>query len=705
MGSETVAADRTNPAFLPKLRLALGPSRQQPSKIRAMAVDGAVRTTCPRDCYDGCGILVERRGDRLAVRGDPDHPVSRGKLCRKCTLGYNGEWLDPEARLTRPLRRTGRKGEGRFSPISWEAALEEVAGRFQGIVDAQGGAAILNTHYTGTLGLLAYAFPQRFFNRLGATEVEPDTICNNAGHVALRYVYGTSELGFDPRTARDAACIVVWGANPSASAPHQDEHWLGEAPGTVIVVDPIRTGTASRADLHLQPFPGSDAALAFAFLHVIVRDGLADRDLLGRHAVGFDELEPALEPCTPAWGEETTGVPAALIEKAARLYGAGPSLLWLGQGLQRQRTGGNVMRACALLPAVSGNLGKAGAGFLYLNGQAPMDGDYLTAAHLAAAGPPSVSHMDLCEVLEDDSRSQALVCWNINIAASNPEQHRLRRALARDDLFTVVCELFPTDTTDLADVVLPAASFLEFDDLVCPYFDLALSAQVKAMEPLGEALPNPEIFRRLAVAMGYDEPELLEPDRAVIDELLHRAGLGIEFEELALRGWVPLSADPIVQFGELVFPTPSGKIEIASADAESHGHPRIPLPLADPRPRNGRLRLLSPASSWLLNDSFANSAKIAKRLGAATIALHPDDAASRGLARGDDALIENATGRLRLRVEVSRDVPPGVALSHKGRWPRREPDGANVNALNPGERSDMGESTAVHGVEVAVSRV
>jgi anaerobic selenocysteine-containing dehydrogenase len=436
---------------------------------------------------------------------------------------------------------------------------------------------------------------------------------------------------------------------------------------------------------------------------VIVRDGLADRELLERHAVGFDELEPLLERCTPAWGEDATGVPAALIEKAARIYGTGPSLLWLGQGLQRQRTGGNVMRACALLPAVSGNLAKPGAGFLYLNGQAPIDSDYLTATRLATAAPAPVSHMDLCDVLEDSSRSQALVCWNINIAASNPDQARLRRALARDDLYVVVCELFPTDTTDLADVVLPAASFLEADDLVCPYFDLTLSAQVKAMEPLGEALPNPEIFRRLAGAMGYEDPELFEPDRRVIDELLRRAELGVEFDELAQRGTVPLSEQPLIQFADLVFPTPSGKIEIASLQAEADGHPRVPQPLADSRPAAGRLRLLSPASSWLLNDSFANSAKIARRLGAATIALHPDDAAARGLTGGEDVVVENATGRLGLRLELSDDVPRGVALSHKGRWPRLEPGGLNVNALNPGERSDMGDSTAVHGVEVTVS--
>ena len=545
-----------------------------------MAVDGAVRTTCPRDCYDGCGILVERRDDRLVVRGDPDHPVSRGKLCRKCTLGYNGEWLDPEARLTRPLRRTGPKGEGRFSPISWDAALEEVAERFQGIVDAQGGAAILNAHYTGTLGLLAYAFPQRFFNRLGATEVEPDTICNNAGHVALRYVYGTSELGFDPRTARDAACIVVWGANPSASAPHQDEHWLGEAPGTVIVVDPIRTGTASRADLHLQPFPGSDAALAFALLHVIVRDGLADRDLLGRHAVGFDELEPSARALHAGLGRGDD-------RRARGADREGGAALRSGPVSPLARTGspapahGRQRDARLRAPAGREREPRQGRRRLPLPERPGAHGRRLPhRAHLAAAGPPSVSHMDLCDVLEDPSRSQALVCWNINIAASNPEQHRLRRALARDDLFTVVCELFPTDTTDLADVVLPAASFLEFDDLVCPYFDLALSAQVKAMEPLGEALPNPEIFRRLAAAMGYDEPELLEPDRAVIDELLHRAGLGIEFEELALPRLGATVGRPARPVRGLRLPHPERQ------DRDRLGRRRVPRAIRESRFRS-----------------------------------------------------------------------------------------------------------------------
>jgi anaerobic selenocysteine-containing dehydrogenase len=663
-----------------------------------------VLTTCPRDCYDACGIVVVRREGHVAqVRGDPAHHVSRGKLCGKCSTGYNRSWRDPAERLTQPLLRSGRKGDGQFAPATWEDAIARVAGRLTEIADGPGAQTILNTHYTGTCSLLAGSFPQRFFNRLGATEIDPDSICNKAGHVALQYVYGTSEDGFDPRAAADAACILVWGANPSASAPHAHEHWLAEAPGTVIVVDPIRTDTAAAADLHLQPFPGSDAALAFALLHVIGRDGLLDRGFLAAHTVGWEELKPELAACTPAWGENTTGVPASLIEEAANVYANGPSLLWLGQGFQRQRYGGNAMRACALLPAATGNLGKPGAGFLYLNGwdSRGMDGDYVTGAHLARAAPTPVSQMDLVALLEDPAGARALVAWNINIAASSADQARLRGALAREDLFTVVVDLFRTDTTDFADVVLPAASFLEFDDLVASYFHLTLSAQAKAMEPIGESLPNQEIFRRLARAMKYDEPELYEPDEQVISTLLAESGL--DFRELAAEGTVPIAAETVVQFAELSFPTPSGKIEIGSAQAEADGHPRAPFPHADPRPRAGRLRLLSPATPLLLNDSFANDPKLARRLGPATVSLHPADAAERGLTPGEQVLLANETGSLALRLAVSDDVPRGVALSHKGRWPKREDARANVNVLNPGEKADMGESTAVHGIEVTVS--
>jgi anaerobic selenocysteine-containing dehydrogenase len=663
-------------------------------------LDEVILTTCPRDCYDACGVAVLKRDGRVRhVRGDRSHPVSRGRLCVKCSTAYNGVLLDPTARLLHPMRRSGPKGAGQFERVSWEVALGEVAERFAAVP----GETILNAHYTGTFALLGFFFPQRFFNRLGATEIDPDTICNKAGHVALDYLYGTSLDGFDPRTARDAEAILVWGANPSASAPHQHDHWLPEAPGKVIVVDPVRTPTAAVADLHLAPFPGSDAALAFALLHVIAREGLVDLQLLADHALGYDELQPLVADCTPEWGERVTGVSSELIEQAARLYGAGPSLLWIGQGFQRQPRGGNAVRAVGLLPVVSGNLGKPGTGLLYLNGTGSrgIDEDHLAGADLARGAPEPISHMDLAERLEDRTLARGLCCWNINIAASNPEQARLRRALARDDLFTVVVDLFATDTTDYADIVLPAASFLECDDLVASYFHLSLSAQVKAIEPLGESLPNTEIFRRLAAAMGFGEPALHESDAEVIARVLEPTG--VDFAELAARGTVWLEREPVIQFADLRFLTPSGRVEIVSSRAEADGHPRVPEPYADPRPDAHLLRLLSPASPWLLNDSFANDAKLTRRLGSATVAMHPHDAAARGLAAGDAALLESPTGRLTLTVELSDHLPRGVVYSPKGRWPKREPGVANVNVLNPGVESDMGRSTTVHGVEVTVT--
>ena len=653
-------------------------------------------------------MLVHRRdGHVTAVRGNPAHAVSRGALCGKCSTAYNREWRDPKFRLTQPLRRMGAKGAGRFEPVSWDTAFAEIAQRLHHIIASHGARTILNAHYTGTISLLAGIAPMRFFHRLGATEVTPDTICNMAGHVALRYMYGTSVDGFDPRTAKDAACIVVWGANPHASAPHAHEHWLPEARGKVVVVDPIRTPTASQADIHLQPFPGSDAALAFAMLHVIRREGLIDSAFIAAHVHGWDELEPLLDACDPAWGAGATGVPAASIEEVAVLYARGPSLLWLGQGLQRQTTGGNVMRACGSLPAVTGNLCKPGAGFLYLNGnlqQRRMDEGYLAGAHLGpSGGAPCISHMDFAAALEDPARSRALFVWNMNPLASCPQQARLRRALQREDLLTIALDLFATDTTAMADYVLPAASFLEFDDLIASYFQLTLSAQVKAMEPLGSALPNLEIFRRLARAMGYSDPELEESDASILANLMDRSGLGLSFASLAERGSIWIPDEPQVQFADGVFATPSGRIEIACARAAADGHPRLPQPWSDVRPAAGHLRLLSPAHAWLLNTSFGNVRQIDHRIGEATIALHPADAAERRLAEGDPALVHNSCGRLRLKVVISDEVPRGVALTHKGRWLRTDPAGANVNVLNPGEKSDMGESTAVHSVEVSVS--
>lgn len=660
-----------------------------------------VKTTCPRDCYDACGIVVIKRDGKVTkVLGDPEHPVARGALCGKCAIAYNGAWRDPAQRLAKPLIRSGPKGSGLFREASWDEALALAAERLNAVRARLGGAGILNTHYTGTCSLLAGGFPQRFFNAVGATEVEPDTICNNAGHVALRYVLGTSALGFDPRTARDAACVVVWGANPSASAPHAHKHWLKEVPGKVIVVDPIRHATAEAADLHLQLRPGTDAALAFALLHVLARDGKLDKAFLAWSVLGWNEIAAQLPACTPDWGARVTGVPAAQIEQAAAWYGSGPAMVWLGQGLQRQPNGGNAFRAIACLPAATGNMGKAGTGLYYLNGGARrgLDGGYLEGAGLAPEGRPAISHMDLAAALADPARAGALVSWNMNVAASGPRQGELRKALAREDLFVLVADLFLTDTARLADVVLPAASFLEFDDLVSSYFNLTLSAQAQAEPPPGEALPNMEIFRRLARAMKLTQPALFESDRSVIDTLLARSGHGLTFDHLKSVGTATLYPEPVIAFAEGRYPTPSGRIELASPQAARDGHPLAPLPLADGPAAEGRLRLLSPASPWLMNDSYGNDAAIQQRLGAADITLHPDDAARLGLQGGQQVRVASPVGALTLTLKLDASlVTPGTAFAAKGRW------GENVNALFDGRKSDLGESTAVHGQEVTVS--
>jgi anaerobic selenocysteine-containing dehydrogenase len=296
-----------------------------------------------------------------------------------------------------------------------------------------------------------------------------------------------------------------------------------------------------------------------------------------------------------------------------------------------------------------------------------------------------------------------LFVWNMNPLASCPQQARLRRALQREDLLTVAVDLFATDSTAMADYVLPAASFLEFDDLIASYFQMTLSAQVRAMPPMGDALPNQEIFRRLARAMGMREPEFEESDARMLGTLLERGGLGLGFAQLARAGSIFVPQHTAVQFADGIFATPSGRIEIVCARAEADGHPRLPQPWSDARPGEGQLRLLSPAHAWLMNTSFGNVRKIEHRIGEATIALHPEDARERRLGEGDAVMVENRCGSLALTLLISDQVPRGVALSHKGRWLRADAASANINVLNCGAKSDMGESSAVHSVVVSVS--
>ena len=668
-----------------------------------------IRTNCPRDCYDGCGIIAERRdGAPARILGDPDHPVSRGRLCSKCAIAYNGVWQDAAARLQTPLRRTGAKGTAAFEPVDWDTALGAIAERLNGVIADHGADAILQTHYSGTLSLIAYLFPNRFFHHIGASVVDPDSICNAAGHVAWHLQFGNSVMGFDPRTAKDAQCIVVWGANPSHSAPHAHEHWLTESPAKIVVVDPIRTETAAAADLHLQPRPGTDAALAFGLLNALEAGGHFDDAFIAAHTLGADEIADTIARCTPEWAARETGVPVEDIRAAAALYGAGPSLLWCGQGLQRQPAGGNIMRAVGLLPAMTGNVGKSGTGFCYLNltpAFAGIDLDYLAGAELIEREGKTVSHMDLAERLADPDEFRALVSWNTNPLASAPAQDALRRAFAREDLFTVVVDCFPTDTTAYADYVLPAASFLEFDDVTFSYFHLHMGAQAKVNEPVGDSLPNQEIFRRLARAMGLEAPALYETDAAMLDRMMADMDPGFDFDGLKARGHFYLGDDPMPMHADGTFGTPSGRIEIASSAAEDMGLPRTPQPSVDPPPANGRLRLLSPASKWRLNDSYANDPHIAEQSGPASVTVNSVDAARIGAADGDTVRLRNETGAVELVLRLDDTVLPGTAVSYKGRWPSLEGAAGNINFVHTPRKTDMGDSTSVHATEVTLEAI
>ena len=669
-----------------------------------------VRTNCPRDCYDGCGIVVTlKEGKQPRVAGDPEHPISRGALCAKCGVAYNGVFQDPQARLTSPLRRTGAKGAGEFEAITWDDALTEIAARFNGIIDERGAGAILGMGYSGTLSLIGYSFPSRWMNYVGAAEVEYGTICNVAGSVAWELMFGTARFGFDPRTAKDSSCIVVWGANPSHSAPHMHKHWLKDFSAKVIVVDPIRTKTAEEADLHLQPRPGTDAALAFAILNALRERGAFDDEFIKRHTTGFEEIESTIDQCTPEWGEGKTGVSAADIRAAAQMYAAGPALLWCGQGLQRQSQGGNIMRAAGLLPAVTGNVGKPGAGFYYLNESAELagvDSDYLMGVELAKSGRKTVGALDLADRLSDPDEFKAFMVWNCNPLASCSDQQKLRQACCREDLFTVSLELFETDTARFADIVLPAASFLEFDDLTYSYMNLIVGAQSKVVEPMGESLPNQEIFRRISDAMGLEEPALFESDASMIETMLEQCGVGFDFAELQRRGHFTVNGDePVIFFRDLQFETPSGRIEIASNKAEQMGLPRAPHAGVDLEPADGLLRLISPASMWRMNDSYGNEPKLRIRSGDAEIILHAYDADRLGISDGDQVRVSNDAGAIRLTAQIDDIAPRGTAVSYKGRWPSLESGADNLNFLHAGQKCDMGESTSVHGMLVSVARV
>lgn len=673
-----------------------------------------IRAVCPHDCPDTCGMVVQvdpASGRAVGLRGDPDHPFTRGFLCQK-VANYLQRVYHPE-RLKYPLRRVGRKGEGRFERISWDEAIAEIAARFQAIAASEHGPqAILPYSYAGTMGKLMYgSLDRRFFHRLGASLLDR-TICATAGAAGCDITLGTRAMT-DPEAAVHCRYIVNWGSNTAVTNSHfwRIEHEARKRGAKIVTIDPYRSPTAARSDWWLPVRPGTDAALALGVMHVIFREGWQDDDFLTRHCVGAAELRHrALTEYPISKVAQITGLEVEEIEKFAREYArsrdlfGGPALIRLNYGLQRHGGGGMAVRTIVCLPALTGDWRYPGAGALLSTSAAyPFDDQALTRPDLIPPSTRTINMVQLAEALHGELPGPpvlALFVYNSNPAAVSPDQSRVLAGLAREDLFTVVHDLFQTDTADFADIVLPATSQLEHFDIHGSYGHLYVQANNPAIAPLGEAKPNTEVFRLLARAMGF-EPELFEvSDEELARQCLRGEGAlaGITLEAIRQgpvrlnlpAGWAP--------FADGRFPTPSGKCELYSERERQAGRDPLPHyvpPHEDPQTRPDLaarypLQLVTPPAPSFLNSTFVNMEAQRRAAGERTLEIHPRDAATRGIRDGQMVVVFNARGRFHARAVVGETVKPGVVVSLGLWWRRWTSDGVNSNVTTSTALTDLG---------------
>lgn len=685
---------------------------------------------CPHDCPDTCSMLVKVKDGRVTgVQGNPDHPFTRGRLCAK-TNHYEERVYHPE-RLLYPMRRSGPKGSGQFTRIGWQEALDAIAGRWKGIIAESGAQAILPYSYLGHEGLLnGLTVGDPFFNKLGAT-VSERTFCDSGACTAYIMTVGPTP-GMDPESLAHSKFILLWACNMLSTNAHL---WpfVAEAQrngAKVVVIDPFRTRSAQLADQHIRIRPGTDTALALALMHVILRDGLVDRAYVADHTVGFDELVEHVKPNTPAWAEAHTGVPAAVIETLAKEYAQSqPSAIRIGVGIERSAGGGQLVRALSCLPALVGAWRKPGGGILQLPLWAfPMNWAGLQRADLLPPGTRVLNQWELGRALTGaialDPPIRSLFVYNSNPLIVAPDQARMRTGLAREDLFTVVSEHFVTDTARYADILLPAATQVEQDDLMFSWGHLYLTLNRKAIEPEGEAVSNAELFRRLARVMGFDDPFFFRSDEQMMRESMdwtNPALTAITLESLAAKGYARLNLPPADQFAPHAnggFPTPSGKVELKSSIAAGgnfvlpvfrqgsnefqDGSPAALLPTWIP-PREAPksnpalaqrypLSMLSPKSHSFLNSEYANLARQVEREGPQHVLVNPADAASRRITEGMPVMVENARGAFRAVAKITEDIMPGVVLAPLGYWAYRSAGEATPAALNPTAYADLGRA-------------
>jgi len=675
-----------------------------------------IRAVCPHDCPDTCGMVVTvEDGRAVNLRGDPDHPFTRGFLCQKVTR-YLDRVYHPD-RLKWPLKRSGPKGSGQFTRIGWDEAVDTIGRRFAEIAASPDGPqAILPYSYAGTMGLLqGSSLDRRFFHRLGASLLER-TICATAGAAGCDVTLGT-RAALDPEAVVHGRYLINWGSNTSVTNMHLWAlmHRARKLGARIVSIDPYRCKTAARSDWWLPIRPGTDAALALGLMHVLWRDGLQDDDYLNRYCLGTDQLrDRALKDYPPEKVAAITGLPVADIVRLATEYGTiKPALIRLNYGLQRHYGGGMAVRTITCLPAVIGAWRHTGGGALLSTSKLyGFDSAGLERPELAPPGTRKINMVQLGEALDGELGPppvRALYVYNSNPAAVCPDQSRVLRGLRREDLFTVVHEQFPTDTADYADILLPATTQLEHFDLHGSYGHLYVQTNEPAIAPLAEAKSNNDVFRLLARRMGF-EPELFEvSDEQLAAEALRptsqakfpprQALEGISLERLRREGPVRLNLPrDYAPFAEGGFGTPSGKCELFSPGLAALGLDPLPTytpPYEDPQTRpelaaKYPLQMVSPPAPSFLNSTFVNVATLRRMAGEPTLEIHPDDAAARGIRDGQGVRVFNDRGAFRAKALVGATVKLGVVVTQGIWWNKYTQDGVNCNATTSSRLTDLG---------------
>jgi anaerobic selenocysteine-containing dehydrogenase len=654
------------------------------------------------------------QGRIVSVAGDPEHPITQGFLCGK--VNRYAERVYSRQRVPTPLRRIGAKGEGRFAPIPWDEALDEIAARFRAVAREHGPQAILPYSYGGTIGRVGMDIGHPFFHRLGATRLAR-TICVGSAVEGQTMTTGIG-VASDLEDVAQARLILVWGVNAVASHIHLMPFIKAARArgGRMVVIDPYRNATARQADWYVPIRPGTDAALALGMMHVILREGLQDAGFIERYTLGFDALRGACAAYTPAHTSGITGIPAADVERLALDYGREPAaFIRLGLGASRHDNGGMIVRTVACLPTLTGKWAAPGGGFLcYAWGGAVQNNAFLK--NPAPGDPPArtVNMVKLGAALTElrDPPVLALYVYNSNPAAIAPHQAKVHAGLARPELFVAVHEQALTDTTDFADIVLPATTFMEHVDLISSYGHNYVQVSRPAIPPVGEARSNLAVFQALAQRMGFTEPvfsmgfdeivrNLFKPDVAARD--------GFDMDALLAGQPVKFRQDPAPWQSGLK--TPSGKFEFHSALMAAKGQPPVPahVPSAEGHLDNALrrrypLQLLTPPSQHFLNSSFGDAETSVRLEATPRLKVHPTDAHPRGLADGVFCRAFNDRGECFLTVEVTADVQPGVVVAESVWWPKRMRDRKGINQLTSAEFTDLGDCAQLHNALVEVER-